>query len=385
MMREGRHHDGGKDPEPTTQPTVEILCEFFWKGNLPISDLNALCYGESAAEQLSELTDAKYHLQPTKTHLSPGYGYGYTEGANHHIFRILAGTSPLKRCFQLPTTDRNELRSKQAPLDGKIIGLGGIGTRVSTVPPPLSCNNSLSGVAADIRDIKFRYRKAPLAISPSNSKGSPARGSYKGSSPRSLHPLAYDAQQRMNDLQCNRPSYREQHLISGGAAFQMRRALEERSVALDGAKPHGSYSTSPTSLLFQVFRYYLTNHEHTVAGASKTPAEPSNRELTVEERPSRMKADELLASADHFRVSRIGQSTCSLDGINGPSVTSPPFDRLVCPPLGSNGFERRLALSSPSICELPDLACFHPFDFNPMVTRSRRLHVTELGDRMAPV
>ncbi|KAI3544275.1 hypothetical protein CSPX01_05727 [Colletotrichum filicis] len=98
-----------------------------------------------------------------------------------------------------------------------------------------------------------------------------------------------------------------------------------------------------------------------------------------------MKADELLASADHFRVSRIGQSTCSLDGINGPFVTSPPFDRLVCPPLGSNGFERRLALSSPSICELPDLACFHPFDLNPMVTRSRRLHVTELGDRMAPV
>ncbi|KAI3544276.1 uncharacterized protein CCOS01_14455 [Colletotrichum costaricense] len=110
MMREGRHHDGGKDPEPTTQPTVQILCEFFLKGNLPISDLNALCYGESAAEQLSELTDAKYHLQPTKTHLSPGYGYGYTQGANHHIFRILAGTSPLKRCFQLPTTDRNELR-----------------------------------------------------------------------------------------------------------------------------------------------------------------------------------------------------------------------------------------------------------------------------------
>ncbi|KAG7046950.1 hypothetical protein JMJ77_0015167 [Colletotrichum scovillei] len=82
-----------------------------------------------------------------------------------------------------------------------------------------------------------------------------------------------------------------------------------------------------------VFAYYLTNHEHTVAGASKTPAEPSNRELTVEEGPSRMKADELLASADHFRVSRIGQSTCSLDDINGPSITSPPFDRLVCPPL----------------------------------------------------
>lgn len=39
-------------------------------------------------------TDTKNHLQPTKTHLSPGYGYGYTQGANHHIFRILAGTSP---------------------------------------------------------------------------------------------------------------------------------------------------------------------------------------------------------------------------------------------------------------------------------------------------
>lgn len=134
-----------------------------------------------------------------------------------------------------------------------------------------------------------------------------------------------------------------------------------------------------------VFADYLTNHEHTVAGASKTPAEPSIRELTVEERPSRMKADELLASADHFRVSRIGQSTCSLDDINGPSITSPPFDRLVCPPLGSSGFERRLALFSPSICELPDLASFQPFDWNSQVTRSRRLHVTELGDRIAPV
>ncbi|KAK7455477.1 hypothetical protein Landi51_02681 [Colletotrichum acutatum] len=98
-----------------------------------------------------------------------------------------------------------------------------------------------------------------------------------------------------------------------------------------------------------------------------------------------MKADELLASADHFRVSRIGQSTYSLDDINGPSITSPPCDRLVCPPLGSNGFERRLAPFSPSICELPDLACFQPVDWNPKVTRSQRLHVRELGDRMAHV
>ncbi|OHF03235.1 hypothetical protein CORC01_01619, partial [Colletotrichum orchidophilum] len=52
----------------------------------------------------TRLQSDQNHLQLTTIHLSPGYA----QSANH-IFRIHAGTTPLKQC--LPTTVRKQLET----------------------------------------------------------------------------------------------------------------------------------------------------------------------------------------------------------------------------------------------------------------------------------
>ncbi|KAK1656321.1 hypothetical protein BDP81DRAFT_19746 [Colletotrichum phormii] len=98
-------------------------------------------------------SNVENYLQPTKTHLSPGYGCGYTQGANHHIFRILAGTSPLEQCLEVPTTDRKELEisgvrpckstltSRLSRLDLPFACQHQSNLHQSAIPRPLSCQS----------------------------------------------------------------------------------------------------------------------------------------------------------------------------------------------------------------------------------------------------